>query len=107
MGSNYITWWNLDYSGSNIWESLFNAYNYTFLNLKQSTKTKRLEKLIKESGAVAAISLRNKSCKCDYVSAKNVGIPQIELEMDMIDRTYLDVDAAKRKMEPLKETLAS
>lgn len=106
VGSNYITWWNLDYSGKDVWESLFNAYNYTFLNLRQETKTERLTALIKASGAVGAVTLRNKSCKCDYVSAKNVGIPQVELEMDMIDREYLDVEKARRQMDLLKETLA-
>ena len=105
VGSNYINWWNLDYSGSDVWESLFNAYNYTFLNLKQETKTARLQALIESSGAKCAISCRNKSCKCDFVSAKDVGIVQTELEIDMIDREFLDLDRAKSLVAVMKESL--
>ena len=106
VGSNYINWWNLDYSGIDVWDSLFNAYNYTFLNLKQETKTARLSALIDASGAKCAISCRNKSCKCDYVSAKNVGIIQTELEIDMIDREFLDLDRAKKLVAVMKESLS-
>ena len=104
-GSNYINWWNLDYSGLDVWDSLFNAYNYTFLNLKQETKTARLQALIEASGAKCAISCRNKSCKCDFVSAKDVGIVQTELEIDMIDRGYLDLNRAKNLVAVMKESL--
>lgn len=104
-GSNYITWWNLDYEGDSVWDRLFTAYNNTFLNLSQKTKTDRLSALIAASGAKCAVTCRNKSCKCDYVSAKDVGIPQAELEVDMIDREYLDVERAKALMEILKETI--
>ena len=106
VGSNYINWWNLDYSGLDVWDSLFTAYNYTFLNLKQETKTARLSVLIKASGAKCAISCRNKSCKCDYVSAKDVGIIQTELEIDMIDREFLDLDRAKKLVAVMKESLS-
>jgi benzoyl-CoA reductase/2-hydroxyglutaryl-CoA dehydratase subunit BcrC/BadD/HgdB len=105
VGSNYINWWNLDYSGLDVWDSLFNAYNYTILNLKQETKTKRLTALIEASGAKCAVSCRNKSCKCDYVSAKDVGIIQAELEIDMIDREYLDIDKAGKLVSVMKESL--
>ena len=105
-GSNYITWWNLDYEGDTVWDKLFSAYNATFLNLSQKTKTDRLSSLISASGAKCAVTCRNKSCKCDYVSARNVGIPQAELEVDMIDREYLDVERAGKLMAILKETIS-
>ncbi len=102
-GSNYITWWSLDYSGDNPFEQLFTAYNYTFLNLSAETKRRRLQECISVSGAKAAISLRNKSCKCDFVSAKYIDLPQVELEIDMIDREYLDIEHAKAQLDILRE----
>lgn len=105
VGSNYITWWNLDYSGKSNSERLFNAYNYTFLNLSQRTRTKRLTEMLKESGAKCAVTLHNKSCKCDFVSARDIAIPQAELEIDMIDRKFADIARAKEKIDLLKETL--
>ena len=107
IGSNYITWWSLDYKGEDAFEKLFNAYNYTFLNLSQETRNEKLRKIIDESGAVCAITLHNKSCKCDFVSGKNVGIPQVELEIDMIDREFLNTSKAKAQLELLKETVCS
>lgn len=104
-GANYITWWNLDYSGNDLFESLFSAYNYTFLNLSQHSRDKRLSDLIKASGASCTTTLRNKSCKCDYVSARNVDLPQAELEIDMIDRDYLDTEKARSRIGLLKETI--
>ena len=106
-GSNYITWWNIDYAGQNLFECLFNAYNYTFLNLSQKTRNERLGELICDSGAKAAVTLRNKSCKCDFVSAKNIYIPQVEIDMDMIDRTILDEKAAMTRIDLIKETICS
>lgn len=106
-GSNYITWWSLDYSGNDVYEKLFSAYNYTFLNLSQKTRTERLTKLIKDSGAVCAVTLHNKSCKCDFVSAKDIGIPQAELEIDMIDRGFLSLEKAKKQIDLLKETVCT
>ncbi len=106
-GSNYITWWNLDYSGSDIYERLFSAYNYTFLNLLQETRDKKLAALIKASGAKCAIVLHNKSCKCDFVSAKNIDIMQAELDIDMIDSSYLNVDRAGVLTGILKEALCT
>ena len=105
VGTNYITWWSLDYSGNDLYEKLFMAYNYTFLNLSQKSRDKRLADLIKVSGAKCAVVLRNKSCKCDFVSARNVTIPQAELEIDMIDRNYLDLEKARNQIELLKETV--
>lgn len=102
VGANYITWWNLDYSGNSNFESLFNAYNYTFLNLTQKTRNERLAKLINSSGAKCAVSLHNKSCKCDFVSARDISIPQAELDIDMIDRTFLDINKAKSSIDLLK-----
>lgn len=106
-GSNYIMWWSLDYSGNTVMEQLFQAYNYTFLNLTQKTRDERLTGWIAKSGAKGAVTLHNKSCKCDFVSAKNVGIPQVELEIDMIDRTFVDETKAKRQIELLKENLCT
>lgn len=103
-GSNYVTWWSLNYSGDDVYEKLFSAYNYTFLNLKQDNRDKRLADLVKRSGAKCAVVLHNKSCKCDFVSARNIALPQAELEIDMIDRNYLDVKRAMEQLELLKET---
>lgn len=105
VGSNYVTWWSLDYSGRDALEKLFSAYNYTFLNLMQKSRDARLKKIIENSGAKGAIVLHNKSCKCDFVSARNINIPQVELEIDMIDRTYLNVNKAQSMIDLLRETL--
>ncbi len=107
VGANYITWWSLDYRGNNAFEKLFNAYNYTFLNLSQKSRDARLKELIKESGAKCTVVLHNKSCKCDFVSARNIQLPQAELDIDMIDRFYLDMDKAKKQIELLKETVCT
>lgn len=106
-GSNYITWWNLDYHGTDVFEQLFNAYNFTFLNLCQDTRKRRLSQNIQDSGAVCSVTLHNKSCKCDFVSARNIEIPQAELEIDMIDRNFLDLDKAEKQIELLKETVCT
>lgn len=106
-GSNYVTWWSLDYSGSDNYERLFSAYNYTFLNLTQASRDKQLFELIQKSGAKGAVVLKNKSCKCDFVSARNIPIPQAELDIDMIDRNYLDVGKANDRIELLKETVCT
>ena len=107
VGSNYITWWSLDYTGSDVYEKLFSAYNYTFLNLSQPGRDRKLAALVRDSGAVCAVTLRNKSCKCDFVSARNVGIPQAEIEIDMIDRTWLNMEKAKAQIALLKETVCT
>ena len=106
-GANYITWWDLDYSGNDVYERLFTAYNYTFLNLSQDSRDKRLSDQIRRSGARCAVVLHNKSCKCDFVSARNIAVPQAELDIDMIDRNYLDPEKAKRQIELLKETVCT
>ena len=106
-GSNYITWWSLDYDGETPMEQLFSAYNYTFLNMKQETKNARLAEDIRRSGADGAVTLHNKSCKCDFVSARNISIPQAELEIDMIDRAFLDERRARRQMEVLLESICA
>jgi len=107
VGSNYITWWNLDYSGGDVFEQLFHAYNYTFLNLNMKTRNERLSEIIRNSGAACAVTLHNKSCKCDFVSARNVDLPQAELEIDMIDREFLDMERAKVRIHLLKETVCT
>ena len=76
---------------------------FALVNLSQATRNERLKKSICESGAKGAITLHNKSCKCDFVSARDISIPQAELEIDMIDRTFLDVDSAQRKVALLKD----
>ncbi len=103
-GSNYITWWNLDYEGADVYEKLFSAYNYTFLNLTQKSRDERLGSLIEASGAKCAVVLHNKSCKCDFVSARNISIPQAEIRIDMIDRGYIDMDKARAQIELMKES---
>lgn len=105
VGSNYITWWSLDYSGKDVFERLFKAYNYTFLNLSQETRNRKLQQVIQESGADFAVTVHNKSCKCDYVSARGLNIPQAELSADMIDRNFLDVEDAKRKLDLIRSIL--
>ena len=106
-GSNYLGWWNLDYDGDSWERQMFNAYNYTFLNLRQESKNALLWQCIKDSGAVAAVSLHNKSCKCDFVSARQIEIPQAELEIDMIDREFLDIERAWRQIETLLESICT
>lgn len=107
VGSNYLTWWNLDYSGDTAFEQLFSAYNYTFLNLSQESRNRRLKQDIRESGAVCAAVLHNKSCKCDFVSARNLDILQAELEIDMIDRTFGDQDQMERRILMMKEAVCT
>lgn len=102
VGANYITWWNLSYEGDDVFEQLFSAYNDTFLNLSLESRNRRLTKIIRDSGAVCAVSLHNKSCKCDFVSARNIRLPQAELEIDMIDREFLDMAKAEKQMQLLK-----
>lgn len=106
-GSNYITWWSLDYLGETPMEQMFYAYNYTFLNLRPETKRDLLQACITRAGAVGAISLHNKSCKCDFVSARHIDIPQAELEIDMIDRNFLNPDRARHQIEVLLENLCT
>ena len=103
VGSNYLTWWSLDYSGEDVYERLFSAYNYTFLNLTQKSRDSKLLELIKQSGAKGAVVLHNKSCKCDFVSAINLDLPQAEIEIDMIDRNYVDMNKASYQINLLKE----
>ena len=107
VGTNYVTWWSLDYTGNNVYESLFSAYNFAFLNLSQSSRDKKLSALIKQSGAKCAVVLHNKSCKCDFVSARNINVPQAELEIDMFDRMYLDNEKARNQITLLKETICT
>lgn len=54
-----------------------------------------MKSIIQKSGAKGAVTLHNKSCKCDFVSAKDISIPQAELEVDMIDRHF----AVKKGLE--------
>ena len=38
-----------------------------------------------------------------FCFSERYSIPQAELEIDMIDRTFLDVDSAQRKVALLKD----
>lgn len=107
VGSNYLTWWSLSYEGENVWVKLFNAYNYTFLNLTQESRDAKLKDLIHNSGAKGAIVVHNKSCKCDFVSAKNIDIPQAEVEIDMIDRTFADAEKIEMVLSLLKDAICT
>lgn len=107
VGADYLTWWCLDYTGSDALERLFNAYNYTFLNLPQQDKDKRLSDSVRLSGAQCAIVLHNKSCKSDYASAVRLDIPTVELETDMIDRSFMDEYGARERLQLLKEMACS
>ena len=107
VGANYLTWWNLDYVGETVYDKLFSAYNYTFLNLFQESRDRRLSEIVEKSGAKCAIVLHNKSCKCDFVSARNVKLPQAELDIDMIDREYLNIEKAIEQVNLLKETVCT
>lgn len=75
------------------------------MNLSQKTRNSRLKSLIEESGAVCTITLHNKSCKCDYISARNIEVPQAEIEMDMVDREFLRIDGAELRIDILRENL--
>lgn len=105
VGSNYLSWWSLDYSGGDVFEQLFNAYNYTFLNLTHETKRSTLSDRIQGTGAKGAIVLKNKSCKNDFVSSLNINMPQIELEVDMIDSGFLNVKRAREQLSLFVESL--
>lgn len=107
VGSNYITWWSLEYLGDEPFQKLFYAYNNTFLNLTQETKRKKLTDCIQRSGTAGAIVLHNKSCKCDFVSACDINIPQAELEIDMIDRTFVNITKAAQQIELLIESVCT
>ena len=62
---------------------------------------------IEKSGAEGAIVLRNKSCKCDFVSARQINIPQAELDIDMIDRNFADAERIKHQIELLRESICT
>lgn len=63
-------------------EKLLNAYNYTFLNLGSAPQ-------------------------CDFVSARNIDVPQAELEIDMIDRSVLNLKKAKKQIDMLREMICT
>ena len=107
VGANYITWWNLNYSGDDVFEKLYNAYNYTFLNLSQNTRNVLLKNAISQSGAVCSVSMHNKSCKCDFVSAKDINIAKTEIEMDMIDRSFSNIERVKSQIDLIKDTICT
>lgn len=106
-GSNYITWWELDYSGDTTMEQLYRAYNGTFLNLSQTTRTSILKEILEQSKADGIVTLHNKSCKCDFVSARDIALPQAEIDIDMIERNFIDINKAKRQIDILLENICT
>jgi benzoyl-CoA reductase/2-hydroxyglutaryl-CoA dehydratase subunit BcrC/BadD/HgdB len=107
VGANYIRWWNLDYSGSTVWEMLYNAYNFTVLNRGRETRTMMITDDIRRVKAEGIIINRNKSCKRDFTSLPEADcpVPCVSIESDMIDRTYMDIAAAKERMAVLLSML--
>jgi benzoyl-CoA reductase/2-hydroxyglutaryl-CoA dehydratase subunit BcrC/BadD/HgdB len=109
-GADYLSWWNLDYSGADWRERLYNAYNFTFLNLKPETKTARINADIIRCGARGLVINRNKSCKRDFATyvctfPPNHALPCMTLESDMIDSTQLNRDGLTERVETFIETL--
>lgn len=74
--ADFGKWLNDNFYSHTKFERLFRAYNYTFLNMTQQTKRKWLGMCLEQSGAVGTVTLHNKSCKCDFVSANSVGLPR-------------------------------
>ena len=96
----YPLWYHPDRYLSEVTEGFaIVGSNYNRISARANVNAKDL------SGGKCAISCRNKSCKCDFVSAKDVGIVQTELEIDMIDREFLDLDRAKSLVAVMKESL--
>jgi len=93
VGANYATWWNLDYSGADVWERLYNAYNFTSLNQPHEAQRGRVLAEFERAGADGAIINRNKSCKRDSALffEKDSPIPCVTIESDMIDHNYTDI----------------
>jgi benzoyl-CoA reductase/2-hydroxyglutaryl-CoA dehydratase subunit BcrC/BadD/HgdB len=103
VGANYITWWNLNYSGNTIWDMLYNAYNFTVLNLSKNTRVNLILDDIRSVNAQGVVINHNKSCKRDFTSLqeKDCPLPFAAIESDMIDRTFLDMASAKERIEIL------
>ncbi len=103
VGANYITWWNLDYSGKTVWEKLYHAYNFTVLNLKKETRTNLILDDICQKKAEGVVINQNKSCKRDFSSLResDCPVPYATIESDMIDRKFLDINAAKERLNLL------
>ncbi|GHT55144.1 2-hydroxyglutaryl-CoA dehydratase [Spirochaetia bacterium] len=103
VGADYLSWWNLNYDGDDVWEQLYNAYNFTFLNLTAKSKNKILLEDIHRSRAQALIINHNKSCKRDFSTFYNEYndysvLPYLAIESDMIDRNYLNKTAVQDRI---------
>ena len=96
VGSNYASWWNLDYGGDNVWDMLYHAYNFTVLNLTGITRSKLINDDLVNSKADGVIINRNKSCKRDFFSLNefNSSLPCAVIESDMIDAGFIDMQTA-------------
>jgi benzoyl-CoA reductase/2-hydroxyglutaryl-CoA dehydratase subunit BcrC/BadD/HgdB len=103
VGGDYLSWWNLRYDGEDVWERLYNAYNFTFLNLTAGSKTKMILEDIKNTRAQAMVINHNKSCKRDFSTLYNEYsvLPYTIIESDMIDRNYLNKSAVQERINTL------
>jgi benzoyl-CoA reductase/2-hydroxyglutaryl-CoA dehydratase subunit BcrC/BadD/HgdB len=107
VGANYLSWWNMRYDGEDVWERLYNAYNFTFLNLNAQSKSKIILDDIHRVNAKALIINHNKSCKRDFSTFYNeyMMFPTTIIESDMIDRNYLNIAVAQERINTLLSTI--
>ncbi|MDR2797469.1 MAG: 2-hydroxyacyl-CoA dehydratase family protein [Treponema sp.] len=107
VGANYVNWWNLDYSGDTLWETLYRAYNFTVLNQTGETRTAQLLEDLRRTRAEAVFINHNKSCKRDFTSLRvsDCPLPYGVIESDMIDRTFLDRNAVQERLQLLVSML--
>lgn len=107
VGSNYATWWNLDYRGNNVWDILYHAYNFTLLNLTGKTRSKLINDGLAYTKADGVIINRNKSCKRDFFSLNEFSctLPCAVIESDMIDGSFIDLQTANDRMNSLMAAL--
>jgi benzoyl-CoA reductase/2-hydroxyglutaryl-CoA dehydratase subunit BcrC/BadD/HgdB len=103
VGSNYASWWNLDYGGDNVWDMLYHAYNFTVLNLTGKTRSKLINDDLERTKADGVIINRNKSCKRDFFSLNEFksSLPCAVIESDMIDAGFIDMQTANDRINIL------
>ncbi|MDR3115078.1 MAG: hypothetical protein LBU25_06115 [Treponema sp.] len=101
--ATYVNRWNLDYSGDTLWEILYRAYNFTVRNRTRETRTALLLADLRRTRAEAVLINHNKSCKRDFTSlfVSDCPLPYGVIESDMIDRTFLDHNAAQERLQLL------
>jgi benzoyl-CoA reductase/2-hydroxyglutaryl-CoA dehydratase subunit BcrC/BadD/HgdB len=107
VGANYLLLWNLRYEGADVWETLYNAYNFAFFNLTEASKSKIIRDDIRNAGARALVVNHNKSCKRDLVTFYNEmqEMPAAVIESDMIDRNYMNAAIAEERVNLLLSTI--